>query len=273
MQDADWQDLRLFLTLTRAGSYAAAARAAGIHETTLARRIARLERAMRVPLWLPAPSGGSLTAEGAVLADRVARAAAELAATGPGVSPSRVRLSTVPWIAVLIAEHSWGLVASDPGLHLDIEADQAMRDPMRGETDLALRFARPEGPGDLSARRICDVHFGVYAMPGAEAAPWIGYVDAFAHLPQAGWHGGGAEGHRVADLATARALVVAGQGRAYLPLALAPRGAVRLPGAGARPLWLLMHPRLRAWSPLRTVTEWIAAEIVPLLAAEGRSGV
>jgi DNA-binding transcriptional LysR family regulator len=273
MQGADWQDLRLFLVLTRAGSYAAAGREAGLHETTLARRIARLERGVGAPLWLPAPSGGSVTAEGRALAERIARAATELSAAGQGVPATRVRLSAVPWMAVLIAEHLAGLAAAHPELLLDIEADQTPRDPMRGETDLALRFARPEGPGDLSARRLCDVGFGAFAMPGAEAAPWIGYVDAYAHLPQANWHGDGTEGHRVADLATARALVAAGQGRGYLPLALAPEGAVRLPGVGARPLWLLMHPRLRTWPCLRVAVGWIETEIAPLLtgSAGGRA--
>jgi DNA-binding transcriptional LysR family regulator len=273
MQGADWQDLRLFLALTRAGSYAAAARAVGLHETTLARRIARLERALGRPLWLPATSGGTMTAEGRALAERVARAATDLSAGGPSAVSSRVRLSAVPWMAVLIAERAAALAASAPGLQLDIEAAEAPRDPMRAETDLALRFARPEGPGDLSARRLCDVCFGAFAMPGAEAAPWIGYVDASAHLPQASWHRDAAEGHRVGDLATARALVAAGQGRAFLPLALAPAGALRLPGTGARPLWVLTHPRLRAWPALRSVIGWIGADIVPVLSGESGARV
>lgn len=270
MQELDWQDLRLFLALTRAGSFAAAARAVGLHETTLARRVARLEQAVGAPLWLPATSGGTATAEGRALAERVACAAAELSNDGPSAGSSRVRLSAVPWMAVLIAERAAGLTASAPGIRLDIEAEPALRDPMRGETDLALRFARPEGPGDLSARRLCDLRFGAFAMPGAEGAPWIGYVDAFAHLPQASWHGDGAEGHRVSDLATARALVAARQGRAFLPLALAPEGAVRLPGEGVRPLWVLTHPRLRDWSALRSVIGWIEADMVPLFAGISR---
>lgn len=270
MQDADWQDLRLYLALVRAGSYAAAGRVLGLHETTLARRMLRLERAIGAPLWLPAAKGGSPTAEGRALAGRIAAAEAALAGPSRRDQPYRVRLSAVPWMAVLIAGQAASLAAHAPGLVLDIEAEQAPRDPMRGETDLALRFARPEGPGDLSARRLCDVRFGVFAMPGAEAAPWIGYLDAYAHLPQAAWHGDQPEAHRVSDLATARALVAAGQGRAHLPLAIAPEGALRLEGDRIRPVWLLSHPRLRTWPALRSASGWIDAVIAPLLAGGTR---
>jgi DNA-binding transcriptional LysR family regulator len=43
MQELDWNDLRYILSLSRAGRIAGAARKLGVNETTVARRIARVE--------------------------------------------------------------------------------------------------------------------------------------------------------------------------------------------------------------------------------------
>src|SRR5258708_34612653 len=43
MQDLDWNDLRYILCLSRTGRLAGAARKLGVNETTVARRIARVE--------------------------------------------------------------------------------------------------------------------------------------------------------------------------------------------------------------------------------------
>ena len=51
MQDLDWNDLRYILLLSRTGRIAGAARELGVNETTVARRIARLERLLGVRLF------------------------------------------------------------------------------------------------------------------------------------------------------------------------------------------------------------------------------
>ena len=43
MQDLDWNDLRYILCLSRTGRIAGAARKLGVNETTVARRIARVD--------------------------------------------------------------------------------------------------------------------------------------------------------------------------------------------------------------------------------------
>src|SRR5256885_16540199 len=68
----DWDGLRIFLALSRARTLAAAARKLGIDETTVARRLARLEKEMGAPLIERAPGGLALTAAGEAV-----RAAAE----------------------------------------------------------------------------------------------------------------------------------------------------------------------------------------------------
>src|SRR3989442_7649361 len=68
----DWDGLRIFLALSRARTLAAAARKLGVDETTVARRLARLEKEMRASLLERAPGGPALTA-----ASEAVRAAAE----------------------------------------------------------------------------------------------------------------------------------------------------------------------------------------------------
>ena len=50
MQDLDWNDLRYILCLSRMGRIVGAARKLGVNETTVARRIARVERLLVSPL-------------------------------------------------------------------------------------------------------------------------------------------------------------------------------------------------------------------------------
>src|SRR2546421_5681701 len=60
----DWDGLRIFLALSRTRTLAAAARKLGIDETTVARRLARLEKEMGASLLERTPGGLALTPAG-----------------------------------------------------------------------------------------------------------------------------------------------------------------------------------------------------------------
>src|SRR5438874_12541638 len=68
----DWDGLRIFLAVSRARTLAAAARKLGVDETTVARRLARLEKEIGASLLERGPGGLALTAAGEAV-----RAAAE----------------------------------------------------------------------------------------------------------------------------------------------------------------------------------------------------
>ena len=63
----DWDDLRVFLTTGRSGSFSGAGARLGMDATTVARRIRRLETALRCTLFVRSPHGLQLTAAGARL--------------------------------------------------------------------------------------------------------------------------------------------------------------------------------------------------------------
>jgi DNA-binding transcriptional LysR family regulator len=75
----DWADVRVFLTVAQRGSLAAAARALGVDQTTVGRRLAALERAAGTHLVEKSPAGITLTRAG-----HRARRAAEAMADAAG---------------------------------------------------------------------------------------------------------------------------------------------------------------------------------------------
>jgi len=60
----EWSDLRHFLAVARHGSTLAAARALGVNQSTVHRRLAELERRVGHPLVLRHPTGYRLTETG-----------------------------------------------------------------------------------------------------------------------------------------------------------------------------------------------------------------
>ncbi|WP_299145219.1 LysR family transcriptional regulator [uncultured Tateyamaria sp.] len=264
MQEAAWDDVRVFRAVVEEGSFAAAARALGQHETTVARHVHRLERVLGHVLWRGA--AGGVTDEGAVVmrhAQAMADAAAQVAATrqSPVGPRGAVRLTSVPWViaeAVVPVLSQWRALAPDVSVSV-IGAHESFN-LLHGEADVALRLARPEAGGDVIARKLCDVDF-VVAGSGAQ---WIGYVSEMAHVPQAQWTEAeaGSVGLRVSDQSGVVAAVAAGLGRGWVPACLA---AGRRVGTEVRtrPLWCLTHPRTRHAPAVRAVRE----NMLPLVRA------
>src|SRR5438128_8719024 len=65
----DWDDLRVFLAVARAGSFTEAARQLGTVQSTVGRRIEKLERGLGSKLFLRHRSGMKLTSSGLTLAE------------------------------------------------------------------------------------------------------------------------------------------------------------------------------------------------------------
>lgn len=259
-----WDDVRIFLELARTGSLSAAARGLRISHATVGRRVAALEADLGRTLVERRADGYALTADGEAvfeLADGMDdRALAILRRGGrePGLTGT-VRLTTTQALADRFLVPRLGpFHARHPGIDLEVTVDNRALSLARREADLALRMARPEH-GDLIARRLSTIAYGLFAAPGAPDA-LIGYDEALSDLPEAVWlarHGGG---RRVvfrsnsvqAQLAAAKA----GFGAALLPLWLAVEEpvlqAAPMDAPLAREVWLVLHrdmkevPRVRA---------------------------
>jgi DNA-binding transcriptional LysR family regulator len=166
-----WDDVRFFLAVARAGSLSGAARVLGVGHVTVGRRIAFLERQLGVTLLNRTPDGFATTAAGdAVLRQCMAMETAALglervAAGRDSLISGSVRVTTTEMLAYqLVAPATAALRRAYPELRIDLTLGVRSLDIARRDADLAIRFAKPSAP-DLVCRKLGDVGFSLYASP------------------------------------------------------------------------------------------------------------
>lgn len=176
-----WDDLRFFLELCRAGSRARAATRLRVDETTVSRRLARLERALGKPLVERGAGRLALTDAG----EKV-RAAAEhmeepaLAAQqagGDAPLSGRVRVAAPEILGQhFVLRALLGVRARHPGIELELLTGLARVDIRSREADLAVRTVRPTEPA-LALRRVGQLAVATYVRRRAAAAAALAFVE------------------------------------------------------------------------------------------------
>lgn len=164
-----WDDVRFFLAVARAGSLSAAARVLGVGHVTVGRRITILEKRLGVILLHRTPDGFAVTPAGdAVLRQCIAMENAALdlervAAGRDSLAVGSIRLTATEALAHrVIAPAVVELRKSYPALQVDLSVGVRSLDIARREADLAVRVGRPSGPG-LVCRKLGDVGYSLYA--------------------------------------------------------------------------------------------------------------
>jgi DNA-binding transcriptional LysR family regulator len=205
MENLNWDDVRLLLLVARTRSLSAAAVQLGVSPSTVGRRIALLERALGVTLFVRHASGYRLTEDGTSLledARRIEDAIVQLQGRSADASAAprgHVRLATNEALANLLILPRWAEVAPRyPQLVLELMTGAAIQDLYRRDADLALRLVRPEA-GGLTVRKLGVQAYAVYAAKGLlpqtrkpgkaglAKLPWIGWDASIQHLVQARW--------------------------------------------------------------------------------------
>lgn len=277
-RDIDWNDLRYVLVLSRKGVMASAAADLRVNETTVARRLARVEKILRGRLFSRREGRWIPTELGLVVVRRAERMEAEafdlqLAAAGIDAQVSGVvRLTTTPllmnWLvlpalAELLEQHSH--------LQLELIADPRNLSLTRGEADIALRPARPADELRAVARRIGKLDYAVYAPTRSRGKqlPWIVHGMNEPTTVPAQWLSramrddpGPRPALIVNDSDVGLRAACFGLGRYVLPRRVgdAESSLFRLKGPGlafSRELWLIVHPELRHLGRIRAVIEWL----------------
>ncbi len=289
-----WDDLRYFLALARAGNMRAAAASLGVSHSTVARRIQMMEERLSTHLFERLPEGYELSAAGEDMirvAERVEDEMGNLERriAGHDTRPSGVIRVTM---ADALATHALmpALTAFSrqyPSIELDILASYQVADLDRREADVALRFSASP-PDHLVGRRLVSCAMAAYASPDyladhdpadPEAAGWIAFTASrrfpdwvrdspFPHLPA---HG------RIENLLVQISACEEGLGLAWLPCFVGDTAPglrrVSEPRSESRmDLWLLTHGDVRRSARVRLFTSHIAQAIVDLRPLfEGRS--
>jgi DNA-binding transcriptional LysR family regulator len=277
MQDLDWNDLRYILCLSRTGRIAGAARKLGVNETTVARRIARVEGLLGVRLFERDAGVLRPTDSGQIVIRRAERIELDVDAVKDGVTSAdsvavgKVRVTAVPLVLNYILIPALpDLLRSHARLQLELASDHRNLSVTNREADIALRMARPDNDHRAVARRVGSVDYAVYgALAARHALPWITYEADWSHLPHARWMAKAVASDpearisiAVNDSELALNAVRAGLGRSLLPCRIGDGvpELSRLSGAKpvlSREMWLIVHPDLKHLARVRAVIAWI----------------
>lgn len=276
----DWEDLKTFAEVARAGSVRRAAASLGVHHSTVSRRVERLESDMATRLLNRRPEGYELTEAGEELlgvtrgfSDTLAQTARQIVGRDAELSGEVVVTMAEPLAIYAIVPRLAAFEARYPDLTLRIDATANNRDIARGHADVAIRMDN-NPPETLVGKRLFPYFETVYASPDYLArhdlmsrptdARWIGWEMGEGNYPQwvtssafpkvPVWNG---FPYLPLQIAAARA----GLGLAMLPCYLGDREPelVRVsarPPTPARDIWILTHADLRRTSRIRAVMQF-----------------
>lgn len=279
----DWNDLRYFLAIARAGSLAAAARELGVEHTTVSRRLAALEGDLDAKLFARGPSGLSLTPAGADIVPCVEAIAAQIDAIQRKVSGAdaaiagTVRLTIPESGNAYFMQHVAALRVRHPELVIEILSDNRALDVRRGEADIAVRFRDVTDP-ELIVRKAGTAGWALYASPAYVARKGtpgssddlrdhdvIGFDGSLAEAEGARWIRSLRDPPRIVmrgnSVAAAVSAAAAGLGIAPLPCfaAAAEPALVRVTPEliGARDILIVVHPDLVRVARVRATLDFL----------------
>ena len=215
-------DLALFLAIADAGGLAGAARATGVSQPTLSRRMQRLETELGKRLFLRGSLGYCLTAEGRDLVPLVRDMSAKAHAVddwaGEKTAPRRVRVSAGHWTALWLGQRIGTALGQAAIWQPDFVTADARLDIARREVDIGIRNTRPDQSW-LAGQPMRDIRYAAFARDH-ETGGWVLAGRETAPTPSARWvleQSGGDIRARATDPRLAAALAAQGLGRIVLP--------------------------------------------------------
>jgi len=165
----DWNLYASFREVMRQGSLSAAARTLGLTQPTLGRHVAALEAELGVALFTRSPQGLTPTSAAADLLPRVeemhaaAEAAARAVSGGPANETGVVRITASEIIGgVVLPPILARFREAHPAIVVELVLTNRNEDLLRRDADIAVRMVRP-AQAALVARRIGAVAIGLFA--------------------------------------------------------------------------------------------------------------
>ena len=283
----DWNDIKYLIAVSEHGSTIRAGAALGVSQTTVARRLEALERAVGLKLVDRTPTGYDLTVDGSALLDPARSVATAAEAFGQVVDARQrdlagaVKITTEEIVAVgILGPILKDLAEALPDIRIELDSSEAFRDLASGDADIAIRSSREDVSktgADLVGRRVGSDEWAIFcskAYDNERPAPrsiedlrrhpivggggprgwaaYLGWLESYGLADQVVMRSGSATG-----LLTA---VRTGLGVSMLPM------LVGLPDPeltlcfrplreGTRSLWLLSHNRVRHNIAVRKVAD------------------
>lgn len=275
----DWDDLRFFLAIARAGTLAGAARTLGVNHSTVFRRLNAMEAGLQARLFERLPEGYEPTPAGEALWRRAERVEEEAQAIEREVSgqdirlSGRVRLTTTDTLANgFLAPLFRDFGERYPGIELELLVVGTFLDLARREADVAIR-PTPAPPENLIGRNLGSIRWGIYGARDylrqrppltepsrPEGHRFIGGSELIGHLAAIRWLDERVPASDIAlrtnSIVAAMGAARAGGGLAVLPHYMARQErelqcVLAIGPEVATDLWLLIHPDLRHSARIR----------------------
>lgn len=284
----DWDDLRHFAELARAGTLSAAAQRMGVTHTTISRRLQRLEQRIGEPLFTRSPQGYALTLRGEALWLEAQRIEAVFLRIGrqlpetPNSLSGLVRIGCTEGFGTqVIAPLVAGIQGQYPALRIDLIVQPRPILLTKNEADLVITIDRPER-GPYAVSRLTDYSLHLYAASDylRHAGTPVRPEDLAAHrlISYVGEHSPARDLPDVAQVAmpnaasirstsiiAQKAMVRAGVGIAVLPDFIVDDAdnlaCVLDHVAFHRSFWMIVPTSLRETARIRVVADMIARMI------------
>ncbi|MBO0661766.1 LysR family transcriptional regulator [Jiella sp. MQZ9-1] len=203
----NWDDIRIFLSVTRAGQILAAARRLDLNHATVGRRLSALEEDIGAKLFERSPGGCELTEAGRVFRDHAEAMEAAMTAGRAEVGGRDVQLSGTVRVGApdgfgtaFLAPRLWRFAEGHGDLTVQLVPVPRAFSLSRHEADIAITIERP-ATGRLVASKLTDYRLGFYASPAyldAAGTPatlddlgrhrLVGAVDDLLYSPQLAYH-------------------------------------------------------------------------------------
>jgi DNA-binding transcriptional LysR family regulator len=285
----DWDNLRYFLAVARAGKLTAAARRLGQDHTTVGRRIVSLERAFQSKLFERRPDGYRLTEVGERLYENVDALESSVWEIQRNIAGRTQHVEGLVRIGapddfgnMFLAKRIGELQGLHPGLKIELITSPHTLSVSKREVDIAIGIERPV-EGRLFVRKLTDVEMRLYAnrdyidahgpideAPDLARQMWIGSASDFnaaALLDAAtGLDGVPAPRFTCSSFAGQLAATVSGAGLAMLPRYVADQETSLTPvlpdvAKATQAYHMVIHADLRGLARVRTVANYIAEKV------------
>lgn len=173
----DWDSLRVFLAVARAGQFIGAARQLKLDHATVGRRITALERALKARLFERRTTGVFLTEAGTKLLVAAERVESEVLQVQAELSDTDVELAGTVRIGAPDGLSTFHLarcfadfMRRHPAITIQLVPMPQTLSLARREVDIVVVLEKPEA-GRFVARKLTDYSLGIYATQA--------YLDAF----------------------------------------------------------------------------------------------
>lgn len=284
-----WDDLRIFLATCRAGTVSAVAQTLGIDNTTVSRKIQRLEKSLKTKLFERRNTGYRPTRSGEKLLRTAERVESTIVQGESELADRDVSLTGVVRVgspdgfgSFFLAPRLAAFCQANPELEVQLIATARGFSLSKREADIAIALALPT-QGRVIGRKLTDYRLGLYASRGyIKAHPkvrriddlkdhlFISYIDEFLYTPLLDYVGivskAIAPRFKSAHLFAQFQAVKAGRGVAILPTFMADpdkelvpllRNEVKL----ERAFYLLLHEDNRNLARVKAAADFIVEEV------------